>query len=160
MAFSLFNMLATAIIALVAGAALGALLVQQMTPQGRKQRELEQNLDKMMQQQRSYQTEVVAHFNQTAKLLANLTSSYREIHNHLASGASSFNAEEGSEILSQLASPRASTEPGAAPLTDIRQPLDYAPKTSPHEPGMLNEAFGLEKAKAAPEKIVEPARLA
>jgi len=112
-----------------------------------------------MQQQRSYQTEVVAHFNQTAKLLANLTSSYREIHNHLASGASSFNAEEGSEILSQLANPRALSEAAGTAMTEIRQPLDYAPKTSPHEPGMLNEAFGLEKSKAAQEKVVEPVRL-
>ncbi len=33
-------------------------------------------------------------------------------------------------------------------LTNVTPPLDYAPKTSPDEKGMLNEEFGLERPDA------------
>jgi uncharacterized membrane-anchored protein YhcB (DUF1043 family) len=150
MEFTLFNVLATGVIALVAGIAVGVVLVQQMTPTGRKQRDMEQNLDRLMRQQRGYQQEVVSHFNQTAHLLANLTENYREIHKHLATGASTFNAEEGSEILQRLMAEPAAHLEASGPVTEVRQPLDYAPRRSPHEPGMLNESFGLEKVAEEP----------
>ena len=46
-----------------------------------------------------------------------------------------------------------------AQLADIQPPLDYAPKSSPNETGMLNEEFGLERVKPATEATEEPARV-
>jgi len=33
-------------------------------------------------------------------------------------------------------------------LADVQPPLDYAPKTSPDERGMLAEEFGIERGKS------------
>ena len=38
-----------------------------------------------------------------------------------------------------------------ADLADIRPPLDYAPKASPEEKGMLNEEFGIDRRKSGAE---------
>ena len=56
----------------------------------------------------------------------------------------------------------ASQDPAEIPanLADIQQPLDYAPKTSPDEKGMLNEEFGLDRtATAAEESPTVPPRV-
>jgi hypothetical protein len=47
---------------------------------------------------------------------------------------------------------------GAPDPESMQPPLDYAPKVSPHETGVLNEEFGLEKRAPAPdsaETIIE-----
>ena len=45
-----------------------------------------------------------------------------------------------------------------ADLAAIQPPLDYAPKTSPDEKGMLNEEFGLDR-NATEAKTVEAPRV-
>ena len=99
---------------------------------------------------------MVEHFADTAKLLNSLTERYRDVHNHLAKGAASLCQGEGPVSLDRLEDGRNSTEiPGQ--LADIQPPLDYAPKTSPDEKGMLNEEFGLER-QAAEAALEEPVK--
>ncbi len=164
--YELSSLLMTALIALLVGGGLGALVVRRYSFDGRKQRELERSVDKLIQQQKDYQHEVVEHFTDTAKLLNNLAESYRDVHNHLASGASQLCADEAGSILrtipdSGLAQVMADAEPEA-----VQAPLDYAPKASPYASGVLNEEFGLDKAAsgsgedfvaAEPAVIEEPA---
>jgi uncharacterized membrane-anchored protein YhcB (DUF1043 family) len=106
-----------------------------------------------LQDKKAYEDEVVEHFTETATLLNNLTEQYRAVHNHLAKGASALCLGRGPVSLEQLGGAHDESEIPAY-LADIRPPLDYAPKTSPGEKGMLNEEFGIDrKTRAAvPEK--------
>ena len=88
--YSISTLVLVGIAALLLGAGIGLLTGRRMTPDTRKQRELERNLDRLLQQQKDYQHEVVEHFTDTSKLLNNLAESYRDVHNHLASGANNL----------------------------------------------------------------------
>lgn len=120
---------------------------------GQKYRDVERKLDQVLQDKKVYEDEVVEHFTETAKLLNGLTESYRDVHNHLAKGAAVLCEGAGPVALERLENGNEGAEI-PPPLAQIQPPLDYAPKTSPDEKGMLNEEFGLDrKARAeAPEE--------
>ena len=143
--YSISSLLITGIVALVAGLCLGMLISRRLSPDVRKQRELERSLDRLLQQQKDYQQEVVEHFTDTSKLLGKMAESYRDVHNHLATGAGTLCNDEGGNILHRIADDSL-VEPGTIPgLEAVEPPRDYAPKLSPHATGVLNEEFGLEK---------------
>ena len=122
----------------------------------KKYREIALKLDQVQQEKMAYEAEVVEHFTKTANLLNNLTESYREVHQHLAQGAADLCQGEGPI---SLAHPADDLDAAEIPpiFVDPRPPLDYAPKHSPNEKGMLNEEFGLERRPlaATPEKWSE-----
>ena len=132
----------------ILGIALGALLGRRSAPSAKRQREAELKLDQMLQDKKAYEDEVVEHFTETATLLNNLTERYRDVHNHLAKGANNLCHGKGPVSLDRLEGSRDSSEIPAH-LADIRPPLDYAPKTSPEEKGMLNEEFGIDRNNPA-----------
>lgn len=133
---------------LIIGLLLGWLIGRRTSAANQKYRDVERKLDQVLQEKKIYEDEVVEHFSDTAKLLNNLTESYRDVHNHLASGAAALCQGEGPVALGRLED--GSTAPDAAPNLDhIQPPLDYAPKTSPDEKGMLNEEFGLDREEVA-----------
>jgi uncharacterized membrane-anchored protein YhcB (DUF1043 family) len=128
------------------GLLLGWLIGRRTSNANLKYREIERRLDQVLQDKKVYEDDVVAHFSETAQLLNNLTESYRDVHNHLANGAATLCEGEGPVALGRLRNdPESSDIPGH--LVDIQPPLDYAPKTSPDEKGMLSEKFGLEPEK-------------
>lgn len=133
---------------LIVGLFFGWLIGKRTSTAGQKSREVERKLDQILQDKKIYEDEVVEHFTETAKLLNNLTESYRDVHNHLANGAGTLCQGEGPVALGRLENERDSSEipPNMA---QIQPPLDYAPKTSPDEKGMLNEEFGLDRQTAA-----------
>jgi uncharacterized membrane-anchored protein YhcB (DUF1043 family) len=142
--YSLAVLAAASAGALVIGLLAGLLLGRLTSPGNQKYREVERKLDQVLQDKKVYEDEVVEHFSDTAKLLNNLTESYREVHNHLAKGAATLCQGEGPFALERL---QGGSDPAEIPphLADIQPPLDYAPKSSPDEKGMLNEEFGLER---------------
>ena len=150
------SLLVAALVALAVGTGLGVLLSRRFSVDGKKQRELERSVDKLLQQQKDYQHEVVAHFTDTAKLLNNLAESYRDVHNHLAKGASDLCADETGSILHAIPDAALPQVEGSSPAASesVQPPLDYAPKASPFATGVLNEEFGLEKAPQ--ESVDEP----
>ena len=156
--YSLTIVIVGAAAGLIIGLGLGLLLGRQSSPSGQKHREVERKLDQVLQDKKAYEDEVVEHFSDTAKLLNNLTESYRDVHNHLAKGAATLCQGEGPVSLERL---EGADDPAEIPahLADIQPPLDYAPKSSPDETGMLNEEFGLERkaAAATPEPAAEKA---
>ena len=101
--YSISSLLITGILALVAGLCLGMLISRRLSPDVRKQRELERSLDRLLQQQKDYQQEVVEHFTDTSKLLGKMAESYRDVHNHLATGAGTLCNDEGGNILNDSA---------------------------------------------------------
>lgn len=142
--YSLNLLVAAAVGALVFGLLAGLLLGRRSSSGNQKYREVERKLDQVLQDKKAYEDEVVEHFSDTAKLLNSLTESYRDVHNHLAKGAATLCQGEGPVSLERLES---ANDPAEIPphLADVQPPLDYAPKTSPDEKGMLNEEFGLER---------------
>lgn len=110
----------------------------------KKYRDVSLKLEQLMQDKKAYEDDVVEHFTETARLLNNLTESYREVHNHLAQGAATLCNGAGPVSLERLEG-RADPTEIPADLARIQPPLDYAPKSSPDEKGMLNEEFGLER---------------
>ena len=143
--YSINTLLLAILVALLVGTAIGVLLSRRLSPDSQKQRELERTLDRLLQQQKDYQHDVVEHFTDTAKLLGNLAESYRDVHNHLAHGATKLAG--GHQVTKLQPIPEASIEQLGTDkdLGQMQQPLDYAPKRSPYETGMLNEEFGLDK---------------
>lgn len=132
---------------LILGLLIGTLLGRRMSPAAQKQREAELKLDQLLQDKQAYEDEVVEHFSDTAKLLNNLTERYRDVHNHLAKGADSLCHGRGPVALGRLEEAGDSSEIPSH-LADVQPPLDYAPKTSPDERGMLAEEFGIERGKS------------
>jgi len=128
----------------ILGLVTGWLVGRRSSTAARKYRDLALKLEQVIQDKKSYEGEVVAHFTETARLLNNLTESYREVHNHLAQGADALCHGAGPVSLERLENRQDSAEIPAN-LLHIQPPLDYAPKSSPNEKGMLNEEFGLER---------------
>lgn len=110
----------------------------------KKYRDVALKLEQVMQDKKAYEDDVVEHFTETARLLNNLTESYREVHNHLAQGAATLCNGAGPVSLERLGE-RPDPTQIPADFARIQPPLDYAPKSSPGEKGMLNEEFGLER---------------
>jgi uncharacterized membrane-anchored protein YhcB (DUF1043 family) len=142
--YTLSILVAAAAGALLIGLVVGLLLGRRASPGNQKYREVERKLDQVLQDKKAYEDEVVEHFSDTAKLLNSLTESYRDVHNHLARGAATLCQGDGPLPLDRL---QGAEDPAEIPshLADVQPPLDYAPKTSPDEKGMLNEEFGLER---------------
>ncbi len=146
--YSLQTLLLAAALTGLVGIALGLLIGRRSSATNRKYRDVERKLDQVLQDKKLYEDEVVGHFSETAQLLNKLTDSYRDVHNHLATGAQSLCRGEGPVSLDQL---QPGSDPAEIPsdLVDVRPPLDYAPKTSPDEKGTLHEEFGLERERKA-----------
>jgi uncharacterized membrane-anchored protein YhcB (DUF1043 family) len=142
--YSLGILLTAAAVAAILGIVLGWLAGRNTSAAAQKCRELTDKLDQLTQEKKTYEDEVVEHFTETAALLNNLTESYREVHNHLAHGAASLCQGRGPISMERLRNERDPAEIPADLITP-RPPLDYAPKHSPDEKGMLNEEFGLER---------------
>ncbi|MEE8059665.1 MAG: DUF1043 family protein [Pseudomonadales bacterium] len=142
--YTLEFLLTVGLAAIIIGLVGGFLIAQRTSASQQSQRELENHLSELQQQQQDYQHEVTEHFSETADLLNQLTTSYRDVHNHLARGAQLLAGENASESLKTLPENKV-MQTDKTLDEDITPPLDYAPKTAPHEPGMLNEEFGLEK---------------
>jgi uncharacterized membrane-anchored protein YhcB (DUF1043 family) len=147
---SLGTLIALGAAVLIVGLGIGMLVGRRTSPAAQKYRDVERKLDQILQDKKAYEDEVVEHFTDTAKLLNNLTESYRDVHNHLAKGAATLCQGEGPVSLDRLEDGRDKAEIPAN-LADIHPPLDYAPKTSPDEKGMLNEEFGLERQPTEPD---------
>ena len=157
--YSLTVLIVAALVALVAGLAGGWFAGARSTSESRRSRELEHKLDQVMQDKKAYEDEVTQHFSETARLLNNLTQNYRDVHGHLASGAANLCPDQSVVALGNLDS---SSDPNEIPaaLADVQPPLDYAPKSSPDQQGVLSEDFGLEKSSmpgsdSAPESLEE-----
>jgi uncharacterized membrane-anchored protein YhcB (DUF1043 family) len=146
--FSTGILLAVGAILAVIGLMAGWLAGRRASTNDRKYRDLALKLEQVIQDKKAYEGEVVEHFTETARLLNNLTDSYRAVHNHLAQGADSLCHGAGPVSLERLGNEK---DPAEIPvhLAQIQPPLDYAPKSSPDEKGMLNEEFGLERKPRA-----------
>lgn len=148
----------TGITCLAVGLAAGLLLARIIKGDNpARVNELENRLQDLQRDQAEYRDQVSEHFNTTAELVHHMTESYRDVYQHLASGAQNLCTEDvASKLLpageqkmfasDDEGSNEESTANQSQSNNSIEQPKDYAPKKSPG-PGALSEEFGLEKEK-------------
>jgi len=142
--FSLTALILTALVCLVLGGLIGYAIVVNASPDGgSSRRTLENRLKSTEQQLQDYQAQVAQHFERTAELVNNLTESYRDVHEHLASGASRLADTHVSEQFLANANRVWLKNDQTKELLDensqIEPPKDWAP-----EKGTLSETFGLD----------------
>jgi uncharacterized membrane-anchored protein YhcB (DUF1043 family) len=132
--------------ALVFGCLVGIFLTRTLSSQEQKARDLESKLKYSEDKLTQYQQEVTQHFAQTANLVNNLTQSYKDVHDHLASDALKF---ANVDISRQLLKSSEANDILSAPDIDeneVHIPKDWAPK-SPGVKGTLSENFGLDDSQ-------------
>jgi len=75
------------IVALVAGAVIGALAYRLLSPSEKQVDKIKSELDMAREELSSYKASVNSHFNETSELVNDLTQNYVKVYRHLAEGA-------------------------------------------------------------------------
>jgi hypothetical protein len=145
------ELLISSALSLAAGILIGIIGTRLLSANVKKTAKIEQHLADTEDKMNTYKQQVNQHFEKTAILIDELNESYRNVHNHLADAAHSLSdtpydstsiktipAEQQIEAITEQ-----QTTTGACP------PLDYAPKTSPLQTGMLDESFGISGNKTS-----------
>lgn len=131
------------------GVVLGALFQRTFKGSSSKTKRLEQKLTEVQDSYTKYQTEVSAHFMETARKVQTLNNSYRDVHQQLAKGAQRLcNDDEAEDFLAisvAMNNGRGKTYNSEDKGDSNSQlpPMDYAPKETPDQAGTLSEGFGL-----------------
>lgn len=133
------------------GAVSGALLLYVLLPARRQYGRLMRERDEARKALNDYRRQVDHHFVRTAELVNQMTESYRQVHEHLSSGARDLCSEAGRRLASDASLDALSAEDTAAETPDTEPPLDYAPSAR----GTLSEDYGLEKKGATPFEPVD-----
>lgn len=126
---------------LAAGLLLGFLLARALHPKEQQRKELENNLQQAQEQIKSYQQDVTDHFMKTSELINNLSHSYRDVHEHLATGAMRLTNTEISRQMIDAGFGR-NEKPNIITEETPEPPKDYAPKVPG---GVLSEEYGLKE---------------
>jgi len=138
------TMILTAAAFFLIGAGLGHLYARKNQTGDRSARELEKKLEQSERQLKRYQQEVTEHFLKVSHLTTNMSQSYRQIHEHLATSAIRLASPEiGRQLLKSGGSELSLTDEDGNPLLDaedVQPPRDYAPKVAG---GILSEDYGL-----------------
>lgn len=141
------SVLLVALLAFAAGVALTIHFFPASGDNTSENNELKKQLDKSNQQLKRYQQEMSDHFITVSHLTANVTQSYRQIHEHLASSAIRLAGPEiGRQLLKSGGGDLSLHDNDGNPLIDmedIEAPRDYAPKVPG---GVLSEEYGLTEA--------------
>ncbi len=138
----------TAIGCLAVGIAIGFVLAGRASADPSKVTELEQKLQDMQRSHSNYREEVSDHFSMTAELVQQMTDSYKDVYQHLATGAQELCS---GEVANKMLPTSSETAFGLTLTNDsdgeLQAPKDYAPRQNPGRSGALSEDFGLEKVK-------------
>lgn len=147
-------LLLTGIGCLAAGLLIGYIMAGRASASPKKIIELEQKLQDSQRSYAQYRDEVGEHFSTTAELVQQMTDSYKDVYQHLASGAQELcSGDVASKLL-----PTSNSEVFNAVQhddsddNDLQAPKDYAPRQDPSQSGALAEDFGLDKTKVPESK--------
>lgn len=140
---------------LAVGIAIGYFLAGRVKNNPSKIVELEQQIQDLQRSNSRYRDEVSEHFSTTAELVQQMTDSYKDVYQHLASGAQDLCSGEvaskllpaSSEAVFGIAQSENNDEDSDDGDGEIQAPKDYAPRQNASQSGALAEDFGLEKIK-------------
>lgn len=140
--YSFSALVITGLICLLAGGAAGAVILHVFRTR-LLGRDLEQRLHEAENSLQGYQRDVAEHFAQTSQLVNNLTQAYRDVHEHLASGALKLATPAISRQIIDSANNNLSGDTKAYINEQrIEPPRDWAPK-APGSKGILSEDYDL-----------------
>lgn len=137
----------TGIGCLAVGMVIGYFFAGRINSNPTKVTELEQKLQDLQRSHDRYRDEVSEHFSTTAELVQQMTESYRDVYQHLASGAQELCTGEVASKLLPTSSDTVFGNTLADSDDQVQAPKDYAPRQNPNQSGALSEDFGLEKIK-------------
>lgn len=142
------------IVSFLVGTAAGALLFRTFRSDEVKVKELEGRLQKLSEEHENYKGSVHSHFNNSAKLLNDMTESYRNVYQHMAMGAQTLCPDYISSQLSLSSEAKALLDKDTFGLngsdaqnlhTTPVPPLDYAAKPGPDKKSSFAEDYGIER---------------
>jgi hypothetical protein len=139
----------TAIGGLAIGIVIGVLYAGRLNHSNSRLQELENQIQNLEDNHKGYRDDVSDHFNMTAELVQHMTESYKEVYQHLATGAQDLCSQD---VASKLLPGSSDTvfenknnlEESKGPVP----PKDYAAKQNPEQKGALSEDFGIERSKS------------
>ena len=133
---------------LAVGIVIGTAFTRQLGSQAARVKELEEKIERMIESHEEYRENVSQHFDVTSVLINQMTGKYKEVYEHLASGAQDLCSTEGAEKLLPIQSDAVfEKETTSNEPVQIDAPKDYATKSDPGQTGALSENFGLQRTK-------------
>jgi len=146
---------------LAIGVVLGVVFASRLNTSPSRVQELENQIRNLKESHNEYRDSVSDHFGMTAELVQHMTESYKEVYQHLATGAQDLcSTEVASKLLPTQSDAVFESTNQAEETAGLIPPKDYAAKQSPDQVGALSEDFGIEKAKPLPDEElpIQPAK--
>ena len=139
----------TAIGCLAIGILVGMVFASRFNISPARVQELENQIRELKDTHNNYRDNVSDHFSMTAELFQHMTESYKEVYQHLASGAQELcNSDVAGKLLPARTETEFQQDGIDVRLTSvINPPKDYAAKQKPGQKGALSEDFGIDKTK-------------
>jgi uncharacterized membrane-anchored protein YhcB (DUF1043 family) len=137
----------TGIACLLIGVVIGVVFSSRLNSSASRVIELENQIRDLKDNHVTYRDNVSDHFSLTADLVQHMTESYREVYQHLASGAQDLCSNEVASKLLPAGSDAvfySNEDPETA--GGLNPPKDYAVKQDPSQKGALSEEFGINKS--------------
>lgn len=145
----------TVIACLAIGVVIGVVFASRLNTSPSRIQELENQIRDLKEHHSSYQDSVSDHFSMTADLVQHMTESYKEVYQHLASGAQELCSNDVANKLLPAGSDAVFENSNTTDTTSgLIPPKDYAAKQNPRQVGALSEDFGLDKSKAVNDEDV------
>ena len=137
-----------AIAALAVGIVIGVVFASRLNTSPSRVHELENQIRNLKENHIEYKDSVSDHFSMTAELVQHMTESYKEVYQHLATGAQDLcSIEVASKLLPASTDAVFDTNSVIEESSGLLPPKDYAAKQNPEQKGALAEDFGLDKPK-------------
>ena len=138
-----------AIAALAVGVVIGVVFASRLNTSPSRVHELENQIRSLKENHIEYKDSVSDHFSMTAELVQHMTESYKEVYQHLATGAQDLcSIEVASKLLPASTDAVFDSNSAKEESISLLPPKDYAAKQNPEQKGALAEDFGLDKSKA------------
>jgi uncharacterized membrane-anchored protein YhcB (DUF1043 family) len=126
---------------------IGVLIAGRLNASPSRIRQLENEIRQLKDNHSEYRNSVSDHFSMTAELVQHMTESYRDVYQHLASGAQDLCSSDVANKLLPTESDAVFEPQNTGEAGPLAPPRDYAAKQSPDQKGALSEDFGIEKTK-------------
>ena len=137
----------TAIACLVVGVVIGVVFSSRLNSSASRVLELENQIRDIKDNHLTYKDNVSEHFSLTADLVQHMTESYRDVYQHLASGAQDLCSNEvASKLLPAGSDAVFDSNEDSETTGGLNPPKDYAAKQYPSQKGALSEEFGINKS--------------
>lgn len=131
---------------LAVGIVVGVVFASRLSISPSRIEELEKQILDLKESHTDYRDNVSDHFGMTAELVQHMTESYREVYQHLATGAQDLCSNEVARKLLPAESESVFENNGNEEPGGLSPPKDYAAKQNPEQKGALAEDFGLDKS--------------